>query len=443
MTRLRRRFPLAAVLVASSFAAPAGLRAQGAAPADSLEATLLTLVLARQPELAVRRAAVATAEARLRAAGPSEAPSLGAEIENIPDGLNLPDAGQVRLMFEREFLTGPRRAAEKAVARSAGDAATARLNLAERSLGAVVLRDLAVWRGWRAVASRLAAEDSLLQEAETGLQGRFAAGEARYVDVLRLRTERLRVRSERGEALRAAQGGRRRLESLVAPSDSVQPAFQVLLGALEAVRGTALPDTLPPPPDVDSLITALGALRLGEFQVDGARARAERVRASRRPQLVGGIGVQRFGDAEGGFSVGPSLRASISLPFTVSVSTQAMNRASDFAVAQALAERAAFAVRLRTTLLLARDRYAAALEPLQVYDAGLLAGAREERESALGAYRSGELSHRTPGLRARSCPGGDRPSPSRDRCECCACPFVHGGDSLRAERRFLRFRGRQ
>jgi outer membrane protein TolC len=126
--------------------------------------------------------------------------------------------------------------------------------------------------------------------------------------------------------------------------------------------------------------------------VDLASAQAARVRTSRRAQFIGGLGLQRFGDAGGGFSLGPSLRASISLPFTVSGSTSAMNEAAGLAVAEAQMDRTAFASRLRTTLLLARDHYAAALERLQVHDAALLIGAREEREGALGAYRSGELS---------------------------------------------------
>ncbi len=393
MTQQHWRFTLWAVLVGLGAAVPGSLVAQRLTSDDSLETRLIALVLARQPELAVRRAVVATAEAGLRAAGAREAPTLSAEIEDIPGGMNLPDAGQVRLMFEREFLTGSRRTAERAVARIARDAAATRLDLAERSLGAVVLGDLAVWRGWEGVAARLAAEDSLLQAAETGLQGRFAAGEARYVDVLRLRTERLRVRSERAEALRAGQEGRRRLEGQLSPTDSAQPVFHALLDALAAEQPAAMPgEGLLPPPDVDSLIAALGALRLGDLDVDDARARARLVRASRRAHLVGGLGVQRFGDADAGFSVGPSLRASISLPFTVSGSTRALNRAAELAVAQSLADRAAAAGRLRTALLVARGRYAGALERVQVYDVALLAGAREEREGALGAYRSGELS---------------------------------------------------
>lgn len=393
MIRQRQRFAVAAALVAFGFAAPGRVMAQGVAPPDSLETALQAMVLARQPDLVARRAAAATAEARLRAAGASDAPTLGAEIEDIPDGVNLPDAGQLRVMLEREFLTGPRRAAEKALARTAHDVARARLDLAERSIGAVVLRDLAVWRGWSGVAARLAAEDSLLQEAETGLQGRFAAGEARYVDVLRLRTERLRVRSERAEALRAGQEGRRLLEGMMAHNDSVQPAFQELFDALASrTAATMAADTLPSPPSVDSLMTALGALRLGDLRVEEARGQARRVRAARRAQLIGGVGVQRFGDADRGFSVGPSLRASISLPFAVSASTRAINQAAELLVAEAAAERTVFATRLRAALLLARDRYAAALERLHVYDEALLTGARQEREAALGAYGSGELS---------------------------------------------------
>lgn len=392
MKRLRRRLPLA-VLVAFALAAPARLAGQGTAPDDSLETALVALVLTGQPDLAARRAAVATAVARLGAAGPLEAPTLGIEAEEIPDGVDLPDAGQLRLLLEGNLLTGARRAAERSVARTARDLALARLDLAERGLGSAVRRDLATWRGWLAVAARLGAEDSLLQEAEAGLQARFAAGEARYVDVLRLRTERLRVRSERAAALGAAREGRRALDGLLAPGDPAGPALAALLRALAdrpppPVTGAVFP----PPPDVDSLMVALGALRPGDLGVDLARAEAERARASRRAQWTGGVGVQRYGDAEGGFTLGPSLRASVTLPFAVGGSNRAVRQAADLAVAEAEAGRTAFATRLRTTLLLARDRYAAAVERLQVFDAALLTGAREEREGALGAYRSGELS---------------------------------------------------
>ncbi|HCT57123.1 MAG TPA: hypothetical protein DGD08_07905, partial [Gemmatimonas aurantiaca] len=40
----------------------------------------------------------------------------------------------------------------------------------------------------------------------------------------------------------------------------------------------------------------------------------------------------------------------------------------------------------------ARERYSAARERLDAFDAALLRGARDERESALAAYRTGSLS---------------------------------------------------
>jgi cobalt-zinc-cadmium efflux system outer membrane protein len=261
----------------------------------------------------------------------------------------------------------------------------------EQSLQAIVRRDIAVWLGWRHVADRLAAEDSLLDAAETGLRARFAAGQARYVDVLRLRTERLRVRSERAEAIRSGQEGKRRLLGML-PDDTLRQGVATLLDAMAMQPLPAWAESLPPAPDVDSLITALGADRLGDLHVDGARGRADQVRASRRPRLTGALGIQRFGDPRSGFTVGPMLRGSVSLPFAVGGSTRRLTQAADLGVAQAQAERVAFAARLRTALLLAHDRYAAARERLQVYDAALLTGAREEREGALGAYRTGELS---------------------------------------------------
>ncbi len=385
--------PASVVRLALALAAPLGLSGQSPSPADSIESAMLTLVLSRQPELAALRAAATAADARLNAAGSREAPSLGVEIEDIPRGVDLPQAGQIRLMLEREFLTGARRAAAGAVAGVLREEARLRLDLAERSLAATVRRDLVTWRGGLAVAARLAAEDSLLQEAEAGLMARFSSGEARYVDVLRLRTERLRARSDRAGVLRAALEGRRRLEGLVAPGDSAGQTLDRLLGAL-AAQPAMVPAAaqLSSPPEVDSLLLAAGALHLADLRVERAGAEAARVRASRRPVLTGGLGLQRFGDAAGGYTLGPSLRASLSLPFLVRGSTRAMHAAADLAVVQARAERSAFASRLRTQLWLARDRYAAALERVEVYGAALLAGAAEEREGALGAYRAGELS---------------------------------------------------
>lgn len=390
MTQLYHRLrPAAFVLLLSLGVTPLG--AQTADVPDSLETAILNLVLPNHPELLARRAARATAEGRLRSAGHRGAPTLSAEIEEIPEGLDLPNARQMRLMLEREFFTGPGRSAERTIARAELEAATAVLELTEMAVRANVRRDLTTWRGWLAVASRLAAEDSLQEEAQASLMTRFSTGDARYVDVLRLRTERLRVRAERAEALRTGQASVRRLEGQLMVSDSFAAALRDLLTVARA-RRSDMHISAPPVPDLDSLVNSMGWSRYASLRVDLARGLAVRSHAARRTQFTAGLGVQRFVGDKDEFTVGPSLRAAITLPFTVNGSNRAQQAAEELSIAEAEAERTAILARLRTALLLAGDRYAAAVERLEVYDGALLTGAREERESALSAYRTGDLS---------------------------------------------------
>lgn len=392
MLSFTKRLLVVAVVIAGCW--PAGpLNGQGVPPADSLVTRLITLARRGDPALGALRADLAAADAAVVSAGALRAPFLGIEVEDIPNGFDLANAGQIRVMLEGELLTGARRSAEQRIARAQRDAVAARLDLAERSLDARVVRDLIVWRGWATVASRFLAEDTLLVGAEEGLRGRFAVGEARYVEVLRLRTERLHVRAEAAEALRASDEGRIRLDGLVASGDSLRPSLAEALAAIAASDAAQpSPDAFAPPPGTDSLIVAIGALRAGDLLVDASQGRADLVRANLRPRVIAGLGIQRFGDPVDGFQTGPSLRAGLSLPFAVPRSTGSQREAAELALGAALANRAAFEVAARTAMQVTRDRYVAALTRLRVYDAALLVGAREEREAALGAYRSGQLS---------------------------------------------------
>ncbi len=371
---------------------PRSIDAQSPTPTDSLVGRILTLAREANPRLRAFRSALAVAEGELRAAGTIAAPALEAEVEGIPDGIDVSNAGQMRLMLDGELLRGARRSAQRGIARARRDQAAVVLELAERGLLARVRRDLSAWIGWRTVAARLVEEDSLLQSAEEGLRARFAVGEARYIDVLRLRTERLLVRAEGGEALRTSQEGRTRLDGLVLPGDQAATALRQLLEGVGSAKLRFPFETALPPPDVDSLTAALGALRSGDFGVQEARARADLLRATLRPQLGAGVGLQRFGDPVNGFDTGPSLRAGITLPFLTGGFVRRQREAAELSVTSAESDRAAVAGELRTALHLVHDRYVAALRRLEVYDVALLAGAREEREGALGAYRSGQLS---------------------------------------------------
>jgi cobalt-zinc-cadmium efflux system outer membrane protein len=364
--------------------------AQGGPDADALQEAILR----SNPEVTARRAAVRAAEARVRATGFAAPALLSGEVEEVP-GIDLRDAS-VRVEVEREFLSGGRREAARAVAATGVQAASAALYAAERRVGALAARALVQAAGWSAIARRLGAEDSLLVSAEAALRARFSVGDARYVDVLRLRTERLRVQTEQANALAGARAGRLALEALLGPGAAPEgipaPARDTLLDAALAEAAAGLPATLPPPPDVDTLLARAGAVRIAEAALERARAERRLLLAEQRPQLAGALGVQRAPSDDGGSTFGPTLGASISLPFTARRANAAAAQAAESGVAAAEAERAATVAAVRAELLAARERYEAARTRLGVFDAALLRGAREEREAALGAFRTGDLS---------------------------------------------------
>lgn len=364
--------------------------AQRIVSADSmLGGPLLEAVVRSNPRLVARRTAVAAAQSRLRAAGFAAPAVLSGEIEDVPDGIDLTGAG-VRVEIGREFLTGGRSAAARALAAADVQSAEAALYAAERRTRAATARALTQALGWAAIARRLAAEDSLLIGAEGSLRGRFAVGEARYTDVLRLRTERVRVQTDRAAALAEARVGLATLEGLL--GDAVAEAAPLLRTVAAAPPTTLTLDSLPPPPDVDSLVALSGRVRLAQAALEQARAAQAAVRAEQRPRIAGAVGAQRVASEDGGFAIGPTLGISVTLPFTARRANQTAAESAERAVAAAQAELAAARAVVRADLIAARTRYEAARERLATFDAALLRGVRQEREGALAAYRSGDLS---------------------------------------------------
>ena len=336
-------------------------------------------VLDGNPDVATERAALAAAQARRLAAGFVPAALLSVETEEVPGGLNVSQAN-TRVFVEREFLTGARRAA-------AGAAATSDITVAQAALAAAIHRALATAArayvaaaGWSAVADRLTAEDSLLASAEASLRTRFAVAQARYVDVLRIRTERLRVESSGASARAEARA-------------AVETLRGVLGGdSLPEIRGGgAPPNTLPVAPNLDSLIAASPVLRAAEAQIASAEAARALTLAGQRPIVSGFVGAQRFLQEGRGFTLGPVAGASITLPFTARRANQTAAEAAEAAVVTARLSRAATAASLRAELAAGMARYEAARERLAGYSAALLRGAQQEREAALVSYRGGEL----------------------------------------------------
>jgi outer membrane protein TolC len=372
-------------------------------PLDSLAparvlARLQEAAVAASPALAAGRASVDAARARARASGFAAPLSLSGGVSEAPNG-NI-DQGNLRLEVGRELFTGPRLRAERAVAAVDVQAAEASLAAAERRVRAAVLREAVRAAGAQLVARRLASEDALLAGGEEGVRARFAVGEARYVDVLRLRTERLRVQSERAAALAEARAAVATLGGVLGATEGPRAPAGALAAALDTLAAPGLAEAwrhvLPADAATDSLIAGFVAAS-GDVQLAAAavaRAEAERAlaAAARRPQVEAFGGVQRIGQANNGPTLGPSLGVTVSLPFTAGQANRLGAAASEQAVAAAGAARAATQVAVRARVQAAAERYAAARERLAVFDAALLRGARDERESALASYRTGGLS---------------------------------------------------
>ena len=383
-----------AYVIAMSCGIPGTAWPQGGPAIDStLVARLREAVAAASPLVAARRAELAAAEARARGAGAVPPAVLAAEIEEVPSGVDVTDAGSVRLELSREFLTGGRRTALRDVAAAEVLEGSARLYLAERHVRARVDQLLTRALGSAAIAERLAAEDSLLSVVDGALRSRFAVADARYVDVLRLRTERLRVQADLATALTDQRVSRHALLGLTGVGDSAERIRQLtdsLLGPRP--RLGLIERELPPPPSVDSLVALSGSTRLARASLARAEAGARLRRAGLSPTLSAGLGLQRFGGRAEDFRVGPTLGIAVSLPFTARGANRAAREAASLTADAARRQHQATLATVQVELAAARERYETARERLAVFDAALLRGAREERESALAAYRTGELS---------------------------------------------------
>jgi cobalt-zinc-cadmium efflux system outer membrane protein len=378
----RRAWPIVA-WAAALLLVPLAVSAQES-PATS---ALREAVQRSNPELSARRAAVEAARARVAATGFGEPAALSAEVEEVPSGIDLTGAS-VRVEVGKEFLAGGRRDAARALAATDVRAAEASLAAAGAALDAAVLRSLTAAAGWSAISRRLAAEDSLLVGAEEALTSRFSVGEARYVDVLRLRTERLRVQGERAEALAEGRAARVALQGLLGPVEG----RDALIDAAIAETGPRLV-ALPPPPDPDSLLARSGAVLAAQVAVERARAGRALTAAEQRPRFSGAVGLQRFGADEGGAgTVGLTVGGSMTLPSTARRANQAALASADAEIAAATAELDATVAAVRAELAAALARYESARVRLSAFDAALLRGAREEREAALASFRTGELS---------------------------------------------------
>lgn len=391
----RRRWRLPALALGSVMtAAPAIAAGQAIGGVDSITvAEIRNLIRQTNPELDARRAVIAAAEARVSAAGAVGPVVLSADLEEVPDGFDVTEAGSFRLDLSRAVLGGGRRAASRALAGQAVARTRLEFALVERGLLARAEGLLAHYLGYLAVAERLSAQDSLLTGAEDAVTTRFAVGESRYVDVLRLRAERLRTRAEIAQARSEALRGRRGLIGLAGPIDTTGQRLTASLDRLAELAPALMEAVVfPPAPSIDSLVAVSAPVQLAKVAVQEAEAGLRLTAAEHRARLNASIGVQRFGGEDGRHRIGPTLGASVTLPFTARRAGRATRLAAEQNILAAQAEQRAAFLRVRASLGAARDRYDVAVANAALFEAALMRGAREERENALASYRMGTLS---------------------------------------------------
>ena len=348
----------------------------------------LQAALGAPPALTVAEAEVARATARQAAAGAPPSWFISAGASEVPEADF--SKGNLRIELGRDILPNGRRAAEREAAAAELERATATLEGTTRRMEAVLIRAASRSLGWELIRRRRAAQDSLLMAAEEALRARFGTGEARYLDVLRLRTERLRVTSALASARAEARGGEALLRELVSDSGGQRRLVAALAAARESAD--ALEGPLPDLADADSLTATSTPVLIARAEL--RRAEAERLLdlADRRTHGSAFAGIQRIGQTDDGSALGPTLGVTLSLPFLTSGATSRIRAAADSSVSAAQARVTVAQAEVSAELGTAAARYAGARERLTFYDSALLRGVRAEREVALANYRTGTVS---------------------------------------------------
>ncbi|MGH7470909.1 MAG: TolC family protein [Longimicrobiales bacterium] len=334
----------------------------------------------RNPLLAARRSAVDAA--RIRNGGVQSIGPITFFFELEEASVGEPGNHTLRAGVEHEFTARGQAAADRARTQSQLRVAQAELVSATVS-NSIDLEQHAIESAvWDRIRARLIVEDSLLVRASATLNARFAAGTARYVDVVRMRTERLRVQAEAARALARAEAARQHMAGSVGTG-----ANDLIPAAIASIRDLPVPVL----PAVDEMSRVSPALALADAQIATARADLASARVANARRWSAGVGLQRF-DGVDGYTLGPLLLGSVTLPVPERSVRQALVSAATRDTLTVVGLRAAILTRLGGDVSAAETRFAAARQQFEAIDQRLLSAAREERESALIGYAAGELS---------------------------------------------------
>ena len=360
-----------------------GERSESAGPRDRFQEPTgalnlpdaLAAALMGNPELAAYGWEVRAREAHALQEGLYPNPRGEVEIEGIGQRSDF-DIGETTIRLAQPILTAGKLEKRTLVAELRGDLAgwdyeAKRLDVLTR----VVQRFVDV------LAARHHLEESrrVRELAEQMLQivtRQVEAGEVSSIERARARVQLSRNRIEAQRAERALKSARLALAQTLGLAE---PTFEEVVGDLEAV------EPVPPLEALEALVSQNPAIARWETVLAERRAEIDLAEARAWPNVTAGAGVKRLGATE---ELAPIL--SLSLPLPIFDRNQGNILEARYELAQAVQQRRAAVVRVRSTLGQRYQDLQAAQEAATILGEQTLPSARSTYQAVRAAYRQGE-----------------------------------------------------
>ena len=367
-----------AVLALAILAFAPALSQAAVAPAGLTLEQALALALQANPRVLAAALEVRAAAGRALELGARPEPQLLAAVEGarLPGAVRPEEGAEWHLGVEQLFEFPGKRALRRRIGRLQEEAAAAELERVRLVVAVDVKRSY--WRAAYAAGASglldgaLARIDLLLED----LQARYRAGTAAYVDVLRARAEKARLRNQALEQGKEGALARLELNTLLArPADEpVELATPMSFAPLTAGMSELW----------EKARSSRPSLRIASLQDDLAQAEMKLAGLGRRPDLLAGFSLPSVRTDAWGVSLG------LSLPFL----RPARARGTEMA-AGAGRERARLnvAARDRSVRAAVEAAYAAAVaagEQVRVFERDLLGDLEDELRLQRELFRVGK-----------------------------------------------------
>jgi len=333
-------------------------------------------VLAANPSLAARAAAIRATEGAVLQARALPNPVVLLEAEDFGGGLGY-DQAQTTLSLEQTIETGGKRGARTAVAQRAREAAALDLDAQRTALLAETARRYAALLG---AQERLAIRREILhitEELEATVRTLATAGEVAPLEIGRVEAERIVAASEVRRADAECELARNALAALWGDAE---PDFDGAAGVL------AVPDPPPGPDEVARRVDASPALAVQRAAVARQEAEADARRREARPDLALLGGVRRLSGSDDTVFV-----AAVGIPLPLFDRRRGAIAEADARRDEAASAAAAERVALQSDARRARIEALVSVEDARILQGELLPRARTTYESVLEGYRRGKF----------------------------------------------------